>query len=377
MGQPREQELIYPHENMRMLRRHMLATSRYTIPYIYPQLISFEIQMGASLLRRRDSRTLDEKADLHYLFNGRFGEEVLQDKSSFNTLVQKLGYQAPENVLVSGESGTDSLLSDVEGLDRDNQSRFCKPLGASQGRGIYIAPSSQEALKFAQEQQVPYLIENFLPPKEDWRYILHRDTQQLKANENQQWRIAYKKVRPVVTGDGHTPIRKLVTDDKEIPLSAKRKYLRKHKQDPALDEVPNDQEERPLISSGNISQGAYGQLPKPNEVEYMDKFMLQFQADIEKEIGGTLGTFCVDIGVKDRHVFDNPYDFDEMRKAIVFYEFQVPFGFSGYLRNLPDQRRGVTSILPTPIYRRLQRANIGLSVIGSSLLSGTLVQRRK
>lgn len=366
MERPRVSNLMYPYENTPLLREHTRGRGFTRL------LIRDAVRQASTVLEHiNNNRSLETKVGLHKTYNGSLGAEILQDKRSFAGLVQKLGYQAPSSILVSKDTRVDTLLLSIASLDANDKRRFCKPLGGSQGRGVNVATSPEKALDFVQRQDVPYLIQNFLPPQEDWRYILHRDRQQLEKGEDQQWRIAYKKVRPSVVGDGESTLRQLILQAKEVPQYAKRKYLRKHRGDAIINEIPEAQKTIELTDSGNISQGAYGQLPNHIELEHMDRFMLVFQREVEREIGGKFGVLCVDIGIKDRRVFDQPYNFEEMRKTIIFYEFQVPFSFSGYLKSLPDQRKGLR--LPDFFYRRAHKA----LVLKSLLLTGAFAQKSK
>lgn len=326
-------QLRYPHENPDALPGSLIE-SAYALGQLSEQaagrVLSIVAHVGAVPLYEQGSKML------YRALNGNTGLE-LQSKTSFAKIVQRLGYVAPRSVVVKPGGNSAGTLKSIEALDTSSSLRFCKPLNGWQGRGVMAAASPDEALGFVSGQREKYLVQTSEIPEQDWRYILHRDVNQLATGEPPAWRIAYEKVRPKVVGDGTQTIKQLVTAHPEMPDDAKMKYLHYHGDQLGL--VPEAGEQIALIQSGNISKGAYSRLPNIVEQENLDRFMLEFLAKLEAKVGGALGTLCVDIGVKDGRVLERVYDEQGLKENIVFYEFQVPFGMTGYTNQLPMRPR--------------------------------------
>lgn len=359
--------LQYPHED--------LASFHYAA---FPQGISTQLAIARQAarvvtLRAKNyirhslgNQSEETKLKLHRVFNGNIGAEQLQRKQRFSELVHQMGYQTPVSMEVNPGTDFGQILGRVEQLDTTRAQRFCKPVGGTQGKGIYIADSPETAVNFVRTADAPYLIQSYLRPEEDIRYILHRDPYQFQIGELPRWRIAYKKVRPSVTGDGQQTIRELVSRSTGIPESAKKKYKHARRGNPVLKKVPKKGEHIELIQSGNISQGAYGKLVEGQELNNLDRFMMQFLRDLEEKIGGKLGTLCFDIGITNPQALLEPYDFESMKESVVFYEFQVPFGFTGYLRSLPN-RQGLMRLVPQKMYQRNMEVAVTMSLLGTGI----------
>lgn len=304
------------------------------------------------------------KEKQHRILNGDVGTTVLQDKHQFVELVAEMGYNAPASVLIPSGSNPRDYVPQVMDMDKAEPRRFCKPHQGVKGKGIFVASDPQEAIEFVSTQKNDYLVQTFEYPEQDWRYILHRDNQQITEAESPVWRIAYEKIRPTVTGDGVRSIQQLVADDILMPSSAKKAYM-EHDGRAYGSTVLEPGESTVLINSGNLAQGAYGKLPETKRLEFMDAFMNEFLVDLEKTIGGRLGTLCVDLGIKNTAFFDSTYDIEELKKSITFYEFQVPFGFQGYIK-------GLSSI---GISRLSERTSIMYSFGKSMLLTGARLHK--
>jgi len=367
----RDARLQYPHESSekRLLSYEGEARSlrKFSSEMLLAQIARFARREGALQASHKGGgprfrRSAMRKA--YEVMNGEVGRDKLTDKYTFTEMVREMRYSAPASVLVSPGANEDSLARQVRELDANDQRRFCKPRDGVKGKGISVATDPNTAITFAlsNSKNREYLIQAYEIPVQDWRYILHRDVNQVMQREDPRWRIAYEKVRPTVVGDGELTISQLVHASNEIPRYAKLKY-RTHTQRKMRRVVPGEGEQVDVIDSGNISKGGYGRLPEPHELENMDRFMLQFLHDLEEKIGGKLPTACVDIGIKDPSVLQQEYDFEEMKKAVVFYEFQVPFGYEGYVRAAAGQQEGLKRLLPKTLFMTTLNWNLGKSLL--------------
>lgn len=370
------QQLRFPHEAQDTLRGRNKGLPNTIV--LAHQLGTASIRLAERIVQeqRYGYQTNRAKEKQHRLMNGDLGAEALQNKQLFTQLVRELGYQTPVSILVPVGADAQEFIADVAAMNDSDDRRFCKPIGGIKGKGIKVVSNPKEALDFVAQQKNDYLIQTVEQPEQDWRYILHRDREQMTTGQLPAWRIAYAKVRPTVVGDGQASVRQLVEHDEKMPPTAKKKYF-KHNGRSNGSYIPEAGEVVDLVDSGNLSQGAYGRLPDNTELDHMDRFMAQFISDLETNIDGRLGTMCVDIGVKDPGVFDREYSFVAMKDAIVFYEFQVPFGFRGYLRNLPDQdiKEGLTRLLPENFYQFSRKAGMAYTLVRSMLISGVVAQR--
>lgn len=260
--------------------------------------------------------------------NGEQGADILPRKEVFGDLVTELGYLAPRSVVIPAHSTSNQIAQVVtEGLP-DEARYFAKPVNGVQGEGAHLYERLDDVARAVEGQSEDYLVQSDETPIEDWRYIWQRDSD----DEEKVWRIGYKKVRPIVVGDGHSTIEQLVDQASTIPADRKTGVIQKIGERSLR--IPLDGIETPVAESGNISNGAYGQLPDEKELGRMDTFMKQFIGDVEEKLGTKFNTQCFDLGVKDRSVFEGEYDFEKMKQTIVFYEFQIPFGITGYLDEL-------------------------------------------
>lgn len=233
----------------------------------------------------------------------------IEGKYQFTQLVRQLGYLAPDSVLVSPADGMHGDLEAVQNLDTKSEARFCKPLFDSFGRGLHVAWTPEQALLLARRQGRPYLVQSFLPPtKEEWRYVLHRTPEDMRARRLPSIRTAAIKLGPVVVGDGVHTVRELIALRKTWPIEDRRKLLMA-----ASTDIPGPGEKVELVNSGNVSRKLHGfAIPDDDALKRIDNFMLKFLGAFEEHIQGQFGTFCVDLGI----TADGP----------VFYELQFPFG---------------------------------------------------
>jgi hypothetical protein len=357
--------LIFPHEDINRLRFEGGQDER-SVAY---ELGHFARYLSLQALHIESPQP---RIDAFTVANGEVGADIFPNKSRFAELVNGLGYHAPRTVTVEPkgfEAGVD-YRSRVESLDEERPQRFCKPVNAARGRGARRVETVDEALAFVSASNEPYLVQTLEQPQRDWRYVLHRDVDHLADDVGAGWHVIFQKVRPTVVGDGSRSIRQLVADDEVMPSDAKQRYTDQHKD--ALEVVPADSELVELIQSGNITQGAYGQLASDTEKENLDRFMAQFVKDVEGTLDTKLATLCFDLGVKDPNVLSGEYDFGKIRDNIVFYEHQLPFGINVYLHRMPtDLTWGAgDKFLPARIRREYVEAQVYVNFIRSVIRSG-------
>ncbi len=317
MTQVQETKLIFPHEAPEQLPR---PEGREWIEVA--MLIGQRVPI---MLRSRHAAQADKQEMTFRVINGEVGAGILPRKDQFAGFVRDLGYLAPNSIVI--ETGTDP--EDINRLiDKSlpgEKSYFVKPVNGIGGRDTKLITDKTELINDLAHSTEDNLVQSDETPQEDWRYILHRDA----SDSEKIWRIAYKKIRPTVVGDGKSTVEQLVQSADNIPDDRKQKIIGKIGVKAKV--VPPAALELPVATSGNITNGAYGKLPEPNELDRMDKFMARFVSDLEQQLGTKLDTQCFDLGIKDKSIFEGDYDFEKMRRSVVFYEFQIPFGISGYL----------------------------------------------
>lgn len=285
-------------------------------------------QQAPLMLGHRTMPTSDRQSRAFRFMNGHMGAEVLPRKLPFGELVHELGYLAPRSVYIQAASSAAWIEHQTQSALPDQTSFFAKPVDGVLGRGTGHFDSLRAVAEAVEDRSEAYLIQSDETPQEDWRYVLQRDAK----NSDQAWRIAYKKIRPNVVGDGSSTIEELVREATDIPEDKKSKIIQKIGD--RASRVPAEGQLTEVAESGNISNGAYGQLPNDEELRKIDSFMQHFVADLEPRIGTKLNVMCFDPGVKDKTIFKGDYDFEKMKETVVFYEFQIPFGITGYLDEL-------------------------------------------
>jgi hypothetical protein len=227
------------------------------------------------------ARLLDEKRRRAFAFYNGQAVAPIDGKLEFTQLVRELGYLAPVSVLVPPGRVTPSSADAVRQLDTLAPARFCKPLSGAMGRGIHVATSPDDAIRFLKRKRSPYLVQSVMPPTQgEVRFILHRTVSDLQAGSAPSVIIAYEKLGPSVIGHGYRRWTKI----------ARRVCWR-------------DPEGR---------RWCYRRLLEPTELTELTSFMLQFLSDLERRLGGPLAVLCADIGITEQ--------------GFVFYEAQLPFG---------------------------------------------------
>ncbi len=63
--------------------------------------------------------------------------------------------------------------------------------------------------------------------------------------------------------------------------------------------------------------------------------------------------------------------FYPLKKAVTFYEQQMPFGFRGYIRNMPiSEKRGIVRALPDFVWGKYSRLKTIKNLVRSFIQSG-------
>ena len=240
----------------------------------------------------------------------------LHHKFHFVETLKELGYKVPEQLLYSGDSG--SNIQAIIEFQSNHGTVFCKPKDGTRGKGLHISKDSKDLITFLKSRTEPYIIQEFLPPTKDYRYLYH-------VGKENTYRACYEKRKPFITGNGKTKLIDLINNETDIPDTSRAKILKIHKL--RLDKVPDADEVVLLVASGNISQGAYGVLLSDKEHKAIDGVILPLIKDLEEKKGINISTYCFDIGLL--RPVDQPNA--SMKSLIVFYEFQMPFDMTGYL----------------------------------------------
>ena len=268
--------MLYPHE---------VTVWDKPVPAIRAESIApYEAAMLDTLVRARFQRepqrthTLaDYRQKAFVFYNGDVPYHY--GKHQFIEVIRSLDYDAPAGVLVQ-PGAAESHQATILGLS-DEPIRFLKPLMGSRGRGLYAAASCDDAVRFLAQQRVPYVVQEFLPPQEEWRYILHRTWVDLKEMRMPSIRMAYVKLGPPAGSPGVGRIQQL----------GKKLSWREPE-------------------SGLVLR--YRRLPEPTRLAGVDDYILGLLTAYEALIGARLATFCVDLGFTQR--------------GPVVYESQLPFG---------------------------------------------------
>jgi hypothetical protein len=268
--------MLYPHE---------VTVWDKPVPAIRAESIApFEAAMLDALLRARfqtepqRSRTLADYRQRAFVFyNG--NAPYHYGKYQFLEVVRSLGYDVPASVLVQpGEA--ERQLEAIRGLS-DEPLRFLKPLFGSKSCGLYVAANGDDVARFLAQQRIPYLVQEYVPPQDEWRYILHRTWFDLEKSRMPSIRMAYEKIGPPAQGSGIARVRR---------LSKKLSWR----------------------EPGSGALLRYRRLPDPVRLAEVDAFMLEFLVAYEKLTGAQLATLCIDLGFTKR--------------GPVVYESQLPFG---------------------------------------------------
>ncbi|MBV1881924.1 MAG: hypothetical protein KUG82_09840 [Pseudomonadales bacterium] len=262
----------------------------------------------------------------------------LHHKYHFVKTLRELGYRVPEQRLYDYKESSD--LTPILDFQSQQGMVFCKPLEGSKGIGVYTAPDEEALKEFIGNQKEPYIIQEFLPPVKDCRYLYH-------VGPEKTFRACYEKHKPIVIGDGKTTLADLIEKEASIPAPSRKKIKANHKRKLKL--CPSEGEVIALVASGNISQGAYGIILNDEEHEAIDAVILPLIKDLEEKRGIKMTTYCFDIGLLREVSGITPFT----KNDIVFYEFQMPFDMIGYFRasDLTAVRKETQKMLETSFIR--------------------------
>ena len=252
------------------------------------------------------------------LLNGTGVGADLGFKDRFPGIIQELGFRAPQSLPIPiGDHDPNDLFEGIEALDPNDKRRMIKIVFSSSGHGLEMTNYLWEAAGVAaQAAATMRLVVQSYEPGEDWRYILHRDPAAIENGEGPNVRIAYKKVRPHVVGDGQATVGDLL-EASLIPEESRNIIM--DRPDIDLSQVLPANHRLDLVRWGHISQGAFAQLPTAAELAILDPPMLDLFAKLEARYGRR-GVLCIDLG---RLATDE----------LTLYEEQVVFqiGGGGYL----------------------------------------------
>lgn len=295
-----------PHEDLTRLQPKLLFRDR----------LAFNAKFFFNMLRITFS-PYERKIDIcQDFFNGK-NVGTLHRKFDFIEQIRSLGYRGPEQVLFI--PGQEHSLQQAISLIRSQSVVLCKPRDGQQGKGIFRCEGEAELRAKLGKLKEAYIVQEFVPPLIDYRYVYHVDS-------DVKYRFCYAKVRPEIRGDGENSLHALLRKDTTIPASSKQKIL-KSLSAAQLDAVPATGEKVALVHSGNISRGAYGIVVKGADLAALDKVMLPLIDDLQKHYKLQLTTYCFDLGVLRSDTTPE----NVTKSDYVFYEYQIPFGLSGYL----------------------------------------------
>jgi hypothetical protein len=315
--------MFYPHESFAELSKNVASADCE----IYDQLLemgraSLLINLGEKAIFGANGTTMWQEgaARQFELFNGhRQGVELVY-KDAFPGIINAIGYRAPSTtVLDPGMSDTEKLAQ-INALDFDSPFRFLKPLAGSRSKGVKRAASPEEALTIAEATKRPYLVQSYEKPQEEWRYALHRDPQQVLDGGSPKWRVAMRKFKGEVIGNGYNTVPDLVRSS-DLPRRAKRNFLAL--QDKRELSIP-PRDEIITVQSGSILNAT---LPTQPQLKKLDAFFTDFIGKLERHIGASLVTACFDFGLIDAAKLNDKNNIVPLTADdVVFYEYQVPFG---------------------------------------------------
>lgn len=320
--------LLMPHEDISRPKQKIAFKDR----------LAFYQRLFVDLVRITFS-PYERKIDICQRFFNGGNVGTIHKKFDFIHHVRDLGYRGPEQVFYV--PGQETQLQSALSLFDKHKRVLCKPKDGQQGRGIFLCETEPELRDRLSKIKEAYIVQEFVPPIKDYRYVYHIDTEVI-------YRFCYAKVRPVICGDGHSAVSQLIFKS-DIPKTSKKK-LTQQLSSQLLVKIPGKGEEIELVDSGNISKGAYGQVIKGEELAALDKVMLPFIDDLKNRYKFELTTFCFDIGALRQGITPDTVS----REDYVFYEYQIPFGLTGYLGS-PEIKQNESKVAKV-FWSSLQRA---------------------
>ncbi len=245
----------------------------------------------------------------------------IADKYQFNEIVRSIGYSAPRQFLVNpGNKG--SIEEQLEKINGEQV--FIKPRKGDQGGKIKVV-SKQEAAVILSKSKDESIVQELINTDSEYRYAI------LNEN-NQKIRLCFERVLPKVTGDGKSTLMQLIRHSDMPPETKAINILNSRK---SLKIVPGQGETLKLSHVVNIPSGGYERYPDEKVMPNLDRFFTQFIGDLQARLGAQFLLISFDFGILDNSVLQGEYDFEKMKKSIVFFESQMPFGFEGYTLHIP------------------------------------------
>ena len=354
-----QHELLYPHQDLLGLARASRAPFDYAdqfgLGFLY-DVVQLPVETKVGAPERFGAWALRQEFKL---YNGHDEGWELLDKTRFSSLMEDIGYLAPRTTVVRPGDDPASRMERIAFLAPEQSQRFLKPRFGRQAKGTMVAETILQAHDFSSRIDRPYLVQTLETSLEEWRYAVHRDRRQIMAGEPHGWRLAFQKYRPYVTGDGKTPLGELVRDNPRMKRASRIK-LHFHK-GMDLDRIPAAGEHVEMAAAGNIG----ARLPNETELANLDRFMGRVVKELEGYIGEQLATICFDIGMSEYGQLAEPYDHEELRKSVMFYEYQVPFGFFEYSDRVPRLQNKAGK--PEHVLKTLGRALVTHATFTNSL----------
>lgn len=254
------------------------------------------------------------------------GTEFLADKYSFVELVHKLGYRAPRQILIRKDETPAQHTEAVQasfGHSPDTQRLICKPRDGAGGRRI-VEFFAADVAQGVRALKGDYIVQEHIPHGFEVRYV------RWLRDGNTPYRVCFEKTIPKLHGDGQRPKLQLILNS---DLSAGSKVATIKQNVGSLSNVV------PRGGSIHISNIGKGEQKTPmwapensQRLENIDRFMQQFLADLQTFVGHPLPMLCFDIGFADPAVLDRPYNFQQLRDNAIFFECQMPFTMTNYVR---------------------------------------------
>ncbi len=237
----------------------------------------------------------------------------LNDKVAFVELMRGLGYYAPETILVpAGPFDPAALRQRL--LEGGWTEWLLKPKDGSKGIGLVRTSRVEEVLEYLLFTPNDYLVQPSLPVVRDFRYMVYTDT------AGRQWRVVYDKRCPSFVSDGR-PLYQQVMDRKAQLGTRGLAALRDRYRHRVWDVVPPG--ERLFITlSGNMAQGAEYMALTATETANIDRFMTRVRGEMAAACGRPFSYFCVDLGAREMDLLAQPYDYEALRRRMVFFEYQ-------------------------------------------------------
>ncbi len=237
----------------------------------------------------------------------------LNDKVAFVGVMRGLGYNAPETIHVPA-APFDPLALREKLLKLGTGAWLLKPKDGSKGKGLLRTTKVEEVLEHLLFTPQDYLVQPSLPIVRDFRYMVYTDL------AGRQWRSVYDKRCPFFVSDGR-PLYLQVMDRKAELGPSGLAALRDRYRHRSFEAVPAG-DKLFVALSGNMAQGAEYVELTPTETTNLDRFMTRVRAEMAAQCGREFSFFCVDLGATEMDLLARPYDYQALRRQLVFFEYQ-------------------------------------------------------